>query len=193
MEENFSPQESLQLIQSMISKTRTNISENRFYFLFWGWFAFIAILTQFFLKVVLHYEHHYLVWALTLPAVIVTVIYTSRRNKIRPARTYIGESMSFLWRGIGISFFVLFVIVSNSKQGWLYSYPFFILLYGLGTFVSGRILKFQPLVIGGIFNWLLACAAAYVNFDYQMLFAAAALLTSYIIPGHLLGSNKGNL
>lgn len=36
MEENFSPQESLQLIQSMISKTKTNISENRFYFLFWG-------------------------------------------------------------------------------------------------------------------------------------------------------------
>lgn len=93
MEENFSPQQSLQLIQSMIDKTRVSISENRFYFLFWGWLVFLAILTQFLLKVVFHSEHHYLVWLLTIPAVIITVVYSARRHKKRTARTYIGESM----------------------------------------------------------------------------------------------------
>ena len=190
MEENFSPQQSLQLIQSMISKTKTNISENRFYFLLWGWIAFIAMLGQFFLKVVMNYKHHYLVWILTIPAVIITVIHSARRNRNRAARTYIGESMSYLWTGIGISFFVLSVIITSNKTGWVYSYPFFILLYGLGTFVSGRILKFTPLVIGGIFNWVLAGIAANVSFDYQLLCGAVAIFTSYIIPGHLLGSNK---
>ena len=98
--------------------------------------------------------------------------------------------MSYLWTGVGISFFILSIIVSNTEQGWAMSYPFFIMFYGLGTFVSGKILQFRPLVIGGIFNWALAIACIFVPFDYQLLVAAAAILTSYIIPGYLLGSSK---
>lgn len=190
MEENFSPQESLQLIRTMIVKARANLSENRFYFLLWGWVTFIAIIIQFLLKVVFKWEHHYFIWLVVIPTMIITIIYSSKRTKGFKARTYIGESMSNLWTGIGISFFVLSYIISSSQQGWLFAYPFFILFYGLGTFVSGRILKFNPLVIGGIFNWLLAIACVYVAFDYQLLIAATAILTSYIIPGHLLGSQK---
>lgn len=190
MDDNFSPQQSLQLIQAMIEKTRTNIGANRFYFLFWGWLVFIAILLQFFLKVVLQYEHHYLVWLSVLPAVLITIFY-SRKYNGRQYKTYVGESMSYLWIGIGISFFVLsFIITNMTKGGWLHGYPFFILFYGLGTFVSGLILQFRPLIIGGIINWLLACACVFVVYDYQLLMAAIAILTSYIIPGHLLASYK---
>jgi hypothetical protein len=190
MEENFSPQDSLLLIQSMIEKTKNNIGRNRFYFLLWGWYTFLAIIAQFILKVVFHYERHYLVWWGVIPAVIVTIIYTAKQNKQSGVRTYIGESMSSLWTGVGISFFVLSVIIASSREGWMFSYPFFILLYGLGTFISGRILKFTPLVVGGIINWILACIAGFVHYDYQMLLAATAILTSYIIPGHLLATKK---
>lgn len=186
MQENFSPQQSLQLIQSMIDKTKVSISENRFYFLFWGWLVFGAVLTQFLLKVVFLYEHHYLVWILTIPAVIITIVYSSRRHKSHTVKTYIGESMGYLWTGIGISFFVLSMIISNSPGGWSNGYPFFILFYGLGTFISGKLLQFTPLVAGGIFNWALAIACVFVPFDYQLLMAAAAILTSYIIPGYLI-------
>ena len=185
----FSPQESLQLIQQMISKTKANLGENSFYFLFWGWLTFAAILIQFFLKVVLQYRHHYFVWLATIPAVIITVIYSSRRRKRRRTKTYVGESMSVVWTGIGISFFVFSFIITNTEGGWINAWPSFISLYGLGTFVSGRILQFTPLVAGGILNWVLAIASIYVHFDYQLLLAAAAILTSYIIPGHLLQSN----
>jgi hypothetical protein len=41
-EEKFSPEQSLQLIQSMISKTKQDLSENGIYFLVWGWLTFIA-------------------------------------------------------------------------------------------------------------------------------------------------------
>lgn len=186
MEENFSPQDSLQLIQSMITKAKANLGESRFYFLLWGWVAFLAIILQFLLKVVFRYEHHYLVWLAVIPAVVVTIIHSVRGSKKARARTYVGESMSYLWTGIGISFFVLSFIINHSEQSWFYAYPFFILFYGLGTFVSGRILRFTPLIIGGIFNWVLAIACVYVHFDYQLLLAAAAILTSYLIPGYLL-------
>ncbi|MFL5810823.1 MAG: hypothetical protein ACJ749_14980 [Flavisolibacter sp.] len=190
MEEDFSPQQSLQLIQSMISRTKTNISGNRFNFLLWGWYTFIAMISQFVLKVIVHYEHHYFVWLGTIPLTIITIVHAVKRQRSEPAKTYIGESMKFLWTGIGVCFFILGFVISAAKEGWMYSYPFFIMLYGLGTFVSGRLLNFSPLIIGGIFNWILACVSAFVSFDYQLLCAATAILTSYIIPGHLLKTNK---
>jgi hypothetical protein len=190
MQENLSPQESLQLIQSMISKAKSNLEENRFYFLLWGWVTFAAIITQFLLKVVVRYQYHYAVWLITIPTAIATMVYISRSASKENVRTYVGESMSHLWTGLGISFFVLSFIITNSKGGWVHAWPLFILFYGLGTFVSGRLLQFTPLVIGGIFNWALALAAIYVHFDYQLLLGAAAILTSYIIPGHLLKTHK---
>jgi len=70
---------------------------------------------------------------------------------------------------------------------------FFIVFYGLGTFVSGKILRFRPFVIGGIINWLLAGAAVFFSFDYQMLFGAAAIAISYLIPAYLLkGGRNGD-
>jgi hypothetical protein len=190
MEENFSPTESLQLIQSMIQKARTNISESRFYFLLWGWYVFLAILIQFLLKVVAQYEHHYLVWLGVIPAVVITIFYSKKHNK-SAVKTYIGDSMGILWSGIGISFFVLSFIISNmGEAGWYHGYPFFILFYGLGTFVSGRLLQFKPLIIGGIINWVLACVCVLVPYDYQLLITAAAILCSYIIPGHLIRPDK---
>jgi hypothetical protein len=146
--------------------------------------------SSFILKVIVEYERHYLVWLLTLPAVIITVIYSSKRYKGPAVRTWLGESMSYLWTGIGISFFILSIIITNLQGGWYNAWPLFILFYGLGTYVSGRILQFSPLIIGGIFNWVLAIISIFVHYDYQLLLAAGAILTSYIIPGHLLGNHK---
>jgi hypothetical protein len=184
MQENLSPQQSLQLIQSMIDKTRADMSENRFYFLLWGWLVFLSIICQFILKVVVHYQHHYFVWLLTFPAAIITFFYAKRQRR-NAVRTYIGDSMSYLWLGVGVSFFILSFIISTGI-GWLHAWPFMILMYGLGTFISGKILQFLPLVIGGIINWVLACVCVFFPYDYQILFAAAAILCSYIIPGHMI-------
>lgn len=189
MEEHFSPQQSLQLIESMIKKVRSDIGANSFHFLFWGWLTFVAILTQFFLKVVMRYPHHYIVWTMIIPAVIITIVRSGKAHRRRYS-TYVGDSMKYLWMGIGISFFVLSFIISNSGGGWIIAYPFFILFYGLGTFVSGMFLKFKPLIIGGVFNWILACVCVLVPYDYQLLIAAVAILTSYIIPGHLIQTNR---
>jgi hypothetical protein len=189
MSEQFSPQQSLQLIQSMIERTKTNIRENSFYFLLWGWLTFGAVLTQFFLKVVLQYRHHYLVWLITIVALIITLIHGNKQSKKTGYKTYLGESMGYLWMGIGIGFFILTIIIS-AGIGWLHAWPFFILFYGLGTFISGKIIQFKPLVVGGIVCWVLAVICVFVPYDYQLLIAAAAILCSYIIPGHLIQSKS---
>jgi hypothetical protein len=189
MEENFSPQQSVQLIQSMIEKTKTNIGENRFYFLMWGWLIFGAVLLQFFLKVVVNYEYHYIVWLVTIIGMILTIMRGKSDARKQAHRTYIGDSMGYLWMGIGIGFFVMSVIISISI-GWLKAWPLFIMFYGMGTFISGKLIKFQPLVVGGVICWLLAPVAAFLHYDYQLLLGALAILISYIIPGYLINTEK---
>jgi len=191
-QENFSPQDSLKLIQNMITKTRQEMGDNTEHFLLWGWLTFIACIGQFVLKNALQYERHYLVWLLIIPGAAISAYMGIKEERTQKANTYVGDSMKYLWMGMGISFFVLSMILS--RMGWHTSvFPFFMLLYGLGTFISGKFLQFKPLVYGGLAAWVLAIASAYFNYDYQILFAAAAILVSYIIPAYLLRNKNKSL
>jgi hypothetical protein len=184
-EEKFSPEQSLQLIQSMISKTKQNMSDQSIYFLVWGWITFIAFTVQFILKHIYNYEKHYQVWWLTMVGIVFSIWYSNKEEKKRVVKTYISESIKHLWIGMAIAYFALSMILS--KIGWDKPvFPFFILLYGLGTFVSGSIIQFRPLVIGGIIAFIIAIVSVYADYDYQMLFGAAAIFISYIIPAYLL-------
>lgn len=188
-EEKFSPEQSLQLIQSMISKTKQDMSDNSIYFLVWGWLTFFACTGQFILKHIYQYEHHYIVWSVIIIGIIFSIYQGRKEDKTIKARTYVDESMKHLWSGMAIAFFVLSMILT--KLGWgSVVFPFFILLYGLGTFISGSFLRFKPLIIGGIVAWALAIASVFVSYDYQMLFGAAAILVSYIIPAYILRSRN---
>ena len=182
-EENFSPEQSLQVIQTMINKTKQQITDKSKFFLLWGWLAVAAISGQFFLKVIMHSQNFYYVWLIMFAGIAITLYWRKQDGRKEKVKTYVGESMGHLWLGMAISFFVMSMLFT--KFGWYYCYPFFILMYGLGTFVTGRLLSFQPFVIGGILAWILSIVAAQFDFDYQMLFAVAALLVSYIIPAYI--------
>ncbi len=191
-DDNFSPQQSLQLIQSMIDKSKQDMSDNSIYFLVWGWVTFIACTGQFILKHIYNYPKQYYVWWIKIPAIIFSIYKSKGENKTRRVKTYVSESINYLWIGMGIAYFVLSMILS--EIGWDKPvFPFFIMLYGLGTFISGSIIKFRPLIIGGIMAWALAIGSVYMEYDYQMLFAAAAILISYIIPAYILRKRKLSL
>jgi len=184
-EKNFSPQESLQLIQSMIAKTRRDMGDNSIQFLLWGWVTFACCSGQFILKKFFHFDQHYVVWMMVIPATLASIYIGKKQNSKRKITTYIGDSMKYLWMGMGICYFILSMILT--RIGWDKNiFPFFIMLYGLGTFISGKFLQFKPLVAGGLMAWALAIAATFFEYDYQMLFGAAAILVSYIIPAYLL-------
>jgi hypothetical protein len=63
---------------------------------------------------------------------------------------------------------------------------------GMPTFLIGVILKFKPLKIGGICCWLLAIAAPFINYDYQFLLMACAVIVAWVIPGYRFQSKFRN-
>ena len=186
----LSPQDSLRIIQTMIEKTRRNISYQSHYFLLWGWGAFIGFTGQYILKVYVQYPKHYQIWFISLVCLVINFVFVAKFSKKIKVKTYVDENMGNLWSGLIISFIVLIIIFT--KTGWQYCYPFFMMLYGTGTFISGKILRFTPLIIGGLTSFILAAVSVWFNVDLQMAFAAAAILFSYIIPGHLLYNNYKN-
>ncbi|HTS43414.1 MAG TPA: hypothetical protein VMH01_03385 [Puia sp.] len=185
MQENeFSPEDSLQLIQSMIDKTKNSVADNSFYFLLWGWLVLAACIIQFVLKVIVQSPWHPLAWTLMIVGIIASALHGMNENKSRKVKTYIGELLDYLWLSIFLSFLLLGFIFA--RLGWQNCYSFYMVMYAIGSFVTGRALKFSPLVWGAIGSWFLAIVSTFTSYDINILLSGLAIILSYIIPGYLL-------
>jgi hypothetical protein len=194
-DQNFSPEQSLQLIGSMINKAKGRFSENGHLYLLWGWAVLICSVAQFILMNVVKLEQHYLVWMTMWLVFIYQVVYLARRKKKEKIKTYTDEIMAAVW----ISFVIMMLLFGFlfgrivGKDYYEYINPAFLALYGMPTVLSGAILKFRPLIIGGICCWLLSVAAAFITYDYQLLILGGAVILAWIIPGYLLRSKYQKL
>ena len=182
-------EEQLIYIESMISHAKGEIGESSIFFLLWGYLAVSAAVIQYILLQFTSFAEPTLVWPVFMGIGGILSLVISKRKKAKEgSRTYIARFIGFLW--LGVISTLLLAIVIMGIQGWNGLYPIIILLYGLGTFVSGGILKFLPLKIGGICCWIIAVVAVWCDFPTQTLLIALALLLSYIIPGHILSAKK---
>ena len=185
--ESLSPQERLQVIRTMIDSAKSTVADKSFYFLLWGWLVFIGAVGQYILKVFVRTELNPIVWNIMFVGVIVSAIHGIREKKTRRVKTYVGEGIMNTWIAIGVVQ-CLIVYVFLRRGDWEHCYTIFILTYSIGCFLTGRLLRFQPLVWGAILCWVLAVLTTAVDEDMNILLLAVAVLGSYIIPGYLLRS-----
>lgn len=183
--ENFSEQNSLQFIQSMINRAKNKFTENGTLYLLWGFTVLLCCLLQFVLSYFFKYAQSYIVWSLTWLAVIYQLIYLSRRKKNLHVKTYTEEIMNFVWLTFIFSLFLIVFIL------WYYQLlycinPLLLVLYGIPTFLSGIILKFRPLIVGGVCCWVFAVFSVFVDNAFHSVFIAAAVIIAWIIPGYML-------
>ena len=180
--------ESLSIIQSMVNKTQRQFSDDSFYYIMWGWLVLAASITHFTLMW-LKIEQAPMVWLLMPVGVIVSMIYGAKQSKKEKVKTYVNTYMGYLWGAMGMAMIVVLAMGFRLEDK---TYPMLILIYGIGTFVSGGLLSFRPLIIGGVICFVLSVSSFFVVFQYQLVFIAIAMLVSYIIPGHLLKAKFKN-
>jgi len=190
MEKQFNEQESLRIIQEMIAKSKTNLGESSYFYLLWGWLVFISSLSHFILLSV-SYKQPYILWpiAMTLGAIL-SVIKSRKLHKESKTKTYIETAIIHLWIGFSISMFIVLFSAAFGKINWVTSNSFIIVLYGLATYVSGGILKFNPLKAGGIASWIIAVVSLFLPGQYSMLAIAISIVVAYLWPGYLLRSKE---
>lgn len=184
---DFSPQQSLQLIEGMINKAKNRFSENGFLYLLWGWVILISAISHFVLLQIKIMAHPEIVWFSCIATVIFQVIYLTRSRKKSNVKTYSEEIIDYVWISFGACMFVLSFILGKSNN-WINMYPIIIMLYGIPTFLSGVIMRFTPLKVGGICCGILAMASSYIHNEYILLLLAAAVIVAWIIPGYILKS-----
>lgn len=187
-EERFSPEQSLQLIGTMINKAKGRFSENGHLYLLWGWAVLVCSITQFILMKYVKWENHYLVWLSMWLVLIYQAIYLSRRKKKEKVRTYTDEIIAVVWITFVVLMFLFGFLFGSLLGGEYYRFinPGFLALYGMPTVLSGTILRFRALIIGGLICWLLAILSVFIPYDYQLLLLAVAVVCAWIIPGYLL-------
>lgn len=185
-EPEFSPKESLQLIESMINKAQNRFYENGHLYLLWGWVITVCSIASF--VSIYFFENQKnltYIWMLTLPTVAYQMIYLARAKKNKTVKTYADDLNGYVWLVFVIMGFLEGVIIGRSGHPELFN-PLILMLYGMPTFLSGVIMKFKPLRIGAICCWVLAVISVFVPIEFSYLLLTMAVISAWLIPGYLL-------
>jgi hypothetical protein len=182
-------EESLKIISDMINKTRVNIRQGIFHFLFWGWLIFFCSLSEYLLWKFTEIPNPWYVWLLVIPGSFVSFIYGFVKGRKSPFHTYADMLYMWTWIGFFIAAIVLFVVMSENmaEVG-----PYILILAAVPTFISGFIIRFRPLIIGAITFWIFALIGGFAGPAISPLAIPAAMLTGYLIPGYMLKRKYGH-
>lgn len=187
MEKKIDEKQSLAIISEMISNARERIADDGFFYLLWGYLVFAAAISHYILLEYVQWEYAWAPWpVLMMLGGIFSAFAGYRKSSDARHKTFFDTAAIFLWSAFLIALFMILGFTALGKINPLAAYPLIMVIYGVGTWVSGGILKFVPLIIGGIVCWILAGIAFYFPFNIQLLLLALSILLAYIIPGHML-------
>lgn len=183
-QEKFSEKEALGVIEEMVNSSRYKMKEEAKYFLLWGWMVFATAIIHF---IMLNFgiENNWIIWPVMMGLTfMIYAVMIKKSTHERLASSYIDRVNKYLW----IGFFgpILIIIMIGIFNSWTAAYPFFMAMYGWSAIVSGGLLKFKPLVLGGVASCLIGVITVFVPGIYILLMLALSILFGFIIPGHAL-------
>ena len=140
-EKELKPEESLQIIEKMINRTKCNLHDNSFYFLLWGWIVLFGIIGQLVIGEFTNFSKPYLVWLIIIPGIIVNTIYGIRHGKKSGISSHIDLLSFMIWIAFLVSYAIILVFMSKFNYQVV---PLIFLLTGNATFLTGIVIKFKP-------------------------------------------------
>jgi hypothetical protein len=180
----------MKIIREMIATSKNNLRDNSFFFLLWGWLVLAASLLHFVLLKA-GWEYAFLPWpVLMISGSIISVIAGYRMGRKAKVISHVDKMIIYLWYSFMVVIVIIIVMSILNRMAWTTTYPLIISLYGLGTFVSGGVLKFRPLIVGGIACWVICVFAFFVPPSYVLLLIGLSIIISYLVPGYMLKTKE---
>ena len=187
-EKTLNPQESLRIIRETIDLAKNSFHENGFHFLLWGFLVVVCCITHYYLDVVVQYPRPDLGWAaMTVVGLPVALIYEWRRGKRQQVNNLVRNWYGLIWLGFGIS---MMVTIPFAVRYGLSPIPMVLVLSGFATFMSGVLLRFQPLVVGAAIIWAGGLACLWLTPAQHLLVQAVVTALGYLVPGYMLHSQS---
>lgn len=184
-EKMMTSQESIRIISDMINRTKLNFREAAFHLLFWGWLIVVCSLAEYLIFRLSSFENPWLVWLLTIPGVFVSLIYGFIKGRKQTVYTYTDRIYMWIWLSFLITVIILFVFLGFENRMATIG-PYILMLAAFPTFMSGVIIKYRPLVFGGISIWILSVIGFFTGPSIGPLAIPLAMMTGYLIPGYML-------
>lgn len=193
---HLTPEESFIIINKAISNFKMNYKENAKMFLLWGWMLSLACFSHYIiLKVLLSKEAYELIgpfsignWAFFIVTGFIIQLFMLRniKNK-KKVYSYLDNYYTKLWQVTAVAFFVaIFLCI---KLG-IAPPPIMLLIAGIATTTSGFLIKFKPVIIGGIAFFIFSIVTSFVSNENLLLINGAAIICGYLIPGYFLKAAK---
>lgn len=199
MEKNFTEQDSLRLINEMISQARNNVQKGSAdSMILWGYATAIVAIANFVLLYTLEkpYYSFNIWWAMVLVG-IVSRIMNNRNDKSSIVKTHIDKIISSAWDGFAISVIIFLIIVFTScflthsyTQTWIIT-PVILAILGLAQYVTATACRHKLFYYAAIIFWCgaLVCLASFFIFPQagtQFIILAICMILGLAIPGHVL-------
>lgn len=184
----LSSEESLAIIGKMIAVAKGNVRSYSFHFIMWGYLVMFCSLGQYGLAKFLDYDHPYIVWLLTIPAVVVSFAYGFMKSRQARVKTHYDHLGLVIWVGFVVLLVTMQVFMIQLVEVFV---PLVLMLSGYAVFLTGIFIKFKPSMVGGVVLWAFGVVAFMVSYEHSLLLQALAMVFGYLIPGHMLRIKQG--
>jgi hypothetical protein len=193
---NLTPDESLEIITKAVSHFKMNYKESAKIFLLFGWILTLASFSNFIILRILHSKEAYQLmgwyslgnWAVFAFIAFVILFFISRKiNKDKKVYSYLDGYIKNLWIVSASSFFIATLVCIKLE---IAPPPILLLIGGIATTTTGLLIKFRPVIIGGMAFFIFSIVTTFVSNEYMALIVGVAMVCGYLIPGYLLKSAK---
>jgi hypothetical protein len=181
-------EESFEIIKKMIESEKIRFKENGFVYLFWGWLSIFCATLQYVL-IFSGVHQHYNAWFLMILGGIFIGFYF-RKKRGNTSMPLTGRVLSFTWIFIGLNIFI-FSFLFPITGGHLLMF-FILAMLGVGIIISGALIRFSWLIIGGIICNILAYVTIFTDPVYWGVISIVAIIFADLIPGYMLRAKYHN-
>jgi peptidoglycan/LPS O-acetylase OafA/YrhL len=203
METKLTEQESLAVINEMISRAQNNIQKGSGSSIVFNGcaVAFVAVANFVLLHLLPETARNYSfnVWWLMLIANVIDRFMKRKIDRSKIVKTQIDGIISYIWKGFGISVILMLVMIFSMaifnpyghKYNWIYSAlitPTIMIMTGMAEFAMAKACRYKPFLWGAICFWagVILCLLSYILLrrgDLQFLILAACMIVGFVIPG----------
>lgn len=184
--------ESLELIGRMIENTRSRIVRNSGRpLLAWGYATVLTTLVVWGAVVGFQDPRWNFLWLL-LPVLGWLLMWLTRGKRTEgEARTFVDRVIGNVWFVMGLTamFVSLLTLFTPIRLPILF---IILLIMGMGTTVTGLIIRFMPAVAGGAAAIVLAPLTMLVGNMWQPLLFIVGFVVMMIVPGHILNHTSNH-
>ena len=182
--QKLSNEESIRIITDMIGNAKKSITKaGSFYFLLWGFTCAIANFSQYILAEVVNFQPSFITWLVVFPAIIATIIYSIKQRNKSVIKSYFDKIYGQIW--IAISVAIVCVLLFMNQIEYNHN-AIILLLAGCGTYITGQMIRFKPLIFGGLSLFIAAFICFSISPSEQNIVAGIGIIIGYLIPGFLL-------